>query len=141
MRARWEATALSGEGAALYPGRWNKAGERMVYLADSLALAVLETLVHLEAEATEEPYTAIELNVPDEEVAVLDDLPTLWQRDLTLTREMGSRWLLAGQALALRVPSVIVPDGGNVLLNPAHAAAGRVEEPRRLTFRWDDRLY
>jgi len=48
VHARWAGSTLSGEGASLYPGRWNRAGELVVYLASSLALAVLETRVHLE---------------------------------------------------------------------------------------------
>lgn len=141
MHARWQAAAPSGEGAALFPGRWNKPGERMVYLADSLALAALETLVHLEAHGTDGAYIAFELTLPGEAVERVDNLPTDWQHDLTLTRERGSRWLRAGQALAMSVPSVLVPDGANLLLNPAHAAAVRIVEVRKLEFRWDDRLF
>ncbi|HET8986562.1 MAG TPA: RES family NAD+ phosphorylase [Trueperaceae bacterium] len=141
VHARWQDTALSGDGAALYPGRWNRTGERVVYLADTLALAVLETLVHLEAVTTEEPCVAIELALPDELLQSAAPLSSGWQQDLKITRDLGSRWLSAGTALALRVPSVLVPDGANVLLNPAHRAARLVEEVRRLPFRWDDRLF
>jgi RES domain-containing protein len=141
VHARWQTTALSGEGAALYPGRWNKAGERMVYMADSLALAVLETLVHLEAEAVAQPYVAIEFQVQNAAIESLGALPAGWQRDLAATRELGSRWLHAGKTPALQVPSVLVPDGNDLLVAPARAAAGQLRELRRLDYLWDDRLF
>lgn len=93
MHARWEDTAFSGEGAALYPERWNSAGERVVYLADSPALTVLETLVHLEAPTTEEPYVAIELYLSEANVEKVGPLQEGWQTDLNLTRTTASAWL------------------------------------------------
>jgi len=140
VHARWQATALSGEGAALYPGRWNQAGLRAVYLADSLALAVLETLVHLEATDTTEPYLSIEVDVPDDTIEWPANLPAGWENDLAVTRKLGSEWLRSGKALAFRVPSALVPDGGNLLVNPAHPAMAQIRESRRLPFRYNNRL-
>lgn len=141
MHARWQSTALSGDGAAMYPGRWNKPGSRMVYVADSLALAVLETLVHLEAEATEEPYVGIELSIPDGHVTRLTDLPADWKQNMKATRDLGGRWLTTRRTLAAQVPSALVPDGTNLLLNPAHPSFGEVRELRRVEFHWDARLF
>lgn len=141
MHAGWQDTALSGEGAALYPGRWNSAGERVVYLADSLALAVLETLVHLEAPATEEPCVAIELYLPEAKVEKVGQLQEGWQTDLNHTRTVASAWLRSGRSLALEVPSAIVPAGTDIILNPAHEAAVGVKELRRVSLRWDRRLF
>ena len=140
MHTRWQTTALSGEGAALYPGRWNQAGLRAVYLADSLALAVLETLVHLEATATTEPYVAIEVDVPDEAIESPVAWPAGWENDLAVTRGIGSEWLRSGKTLALRVPTALVPDGGHLLVNPTHPDLAQIRESRQLQFRWDDRL-
>lgn len=141
MHARWQTTSLSGEGAALFPGRWNMAGERMVYMADSLALAVLETLVHLEVTATAEPYTAIEFSLPDEAIEPVHPVPAGWQHDITITRQFGSEWLRAGKSLTLRVPSAIVPAGENLLIDPTHTSASHVNVLRTLPFRWDPRLF
>ena len=111
-----------------------------MYLADSLALAVLETLVHLEATATTEPYLAIEVDVPDEAIESPVALPAGWENDLAVTRRIGSEWLRSGKTLALRVPSALVPDGGNLLVNPTHPDLAQIRESRQLQFRWDDRL-
>ncbi len=113
----------------------------MVYLADSFALAVLETLVHLQAEATEEPYVGIELSIPDGRMTRLTDLPADWEQNLTTTRDLGDRWLTTRRTLAAQVPSALVPDGTNLLLNPAHPSFGEVGELRRVEFHWDARLF
>jgi len=139
--ARWADTALSGEGASRYPGRWNRSGERMVYLSSSLALAVLEMRVQLEVTATQQPYLALEFELPAELVADAPTRPENWRQDRELTREIGSRWLQARASLALRVPSVIIPAEPNYLLNPHHPELPRVQLLRQLDFTWDERLF
>ncbi|MBI5813816.1 MAG: RES family NAD+ phosphorylase [Meiothermus silvanus] len=140
--ARWKDTALSGEGASRYPGRWNPRGQRMVYLASSLALAVLETRVHLEVTATEQPYVALEVEFPDEGVRHLTEpLPGGWRGDLELTRGLGSAWLEEGSSPVLAVPSVIIPVESIYLLNPLHPKAGAVRVVRSVDFEWDERLF
>ncbi len=141
VHSRWQKTALSGEGAALYPGRWNKAGERMVYLGSSLALAALETLVHLEVDATEAPFTAIELFIPDNLVMTQGNLKRTWREDLDYTRNLGSQWLKANKSLALVVPSAVIEVETNILFNPEHSSSSGIKEVQRLAFRWDDRLF
>lgn len=141
VHSRWQKTALSGEGAALYPGWWNKAGERMVYLGSSLALAALETLVHLEVDATEEPFTAIELSIPNNLVTTQENLKRTWKEDLNYTRTLGSQWLKASKSLALVVPSAVIEVETNILLNPEHPNSNQVKEVQRLAFRWDERLF
>lgn len=114
----------------------------MVYLASSLALAVLETRVHLEVTATEQPYVALEVEFPDEGVRHLAE-PLLggWRGDLELTRGLGSAWLEEGSSPVLAVPSVIVPVESIYLLNPLHPEAGAVRVVRSVDFEWDERLF
>ncbi len=90
--------------------------------------------------AASEPYVALELSLPDELVETAPELAPGWRSDLSYTRALGSDWLGKGAGLALLVPSALVAAGAIVLLNPAHAAADRVEEFRRLPFEWDERL-
>jgi RES domain-containing protein len=141
VHSRWAKTALSGEGAALYPGRWNKTGERMVYLGSSLALAALETLVHLEVDASEEPFTAIELFLPDNLVTKREHLKRTWKNDLAYTRNLGSLWLKNAESLALVVPSAVIGIETNLLLNPEHPAISELKEVQRISFEWDTRLF
>ncbi len=141
VHERWADDALSGEGARRYPGRWNRAGEPVVYLADSLALAILETRVHLEAVAIQQPYVALEYELPEGIEGPVDELPDGWRRDVERTRELGSRWLKRGSSAVLRVPSAVVPVESVYLLNPRHPNANDVELIRRLEFVWDERLF
>ena len=141
VHERWADDALSGEGARRYPGRWNRAGEPVVYLADSLALAILETRVHLEAVAIQQPYVALEYELPEGIEGPVDELPDGWRRDVERTRELGSRWLKRGSSAVIRVPSAVVPVESVYLLNPRHPNANDVELIRRLEFVWDERLF
>jgi RES domain-containing protein len=113
----------------------------MVYLGSSLALAALETLVHLEVDATEEPFTAIELFIPDNLVIMQEKLKRNWKEDLDYTRNLGSQWLKVGKSLALVVPSAVIEVETNILLNPEHPSSNGIKEVQRLAFRWDDRLF
>ncbi len=151
IHERWLHAALGGEGAALYPGRWNNKGERVVYLSSALSLAVLETRVHAQIALTEEPYWALEFSFASSLVKDLESkhdkrgsdmvLPKNWREDVTVTRELGSRWLHSGASLLLRVPSVVVPNEYNYLFNPNHAKLKSIKEVSRFRFNWDSRLF
>jgi len=140
VHARWASSALSGEGASRYPGRWNRAGEPVVYLASSLALAVLETRVHLEATHIQQPYVALEYELPGK-IERAGELPQDWREDVEYTRSLGSRWLQSGTSAVLQVPSAVVPVEPIYLLNPRHAEAENVRLLRQLKFTWDERLF
>ena len=113
----------------------------MVYLGSSLALAVLETRVHLEVAATQQPYIALEFELPSDLIDNVSTLPEGWREDREITRRIGSQWLKSNTALALRVPSVIIPAESNYLLNPLHPKAGLVRLVQRMDFTWDERLF
>lgn len=116
------------------PNRWNKRGERMLYTSSSLALAVLEILVHIERDQLPVyMWEAAEIRqewVDDSSVPLIPPNPS----------DAGSKWLgQRGGKLALAVPSVIVPEK-NYLLNPSHTdfSAVRWSLPQELLF--DPRL-
>jgi RES domain-containing protein len=126
---------LSGEGARRFGGRWNSPGRAVVYAADHPALAVLEVRVHLDLppELLPADYVLMRLSFP----ADAQTLPALPGKP----RDAGDSWLAETRSPVLRVPSVLVPDASNLLLNPAHpgAAGARVEaiDP----FAFDPRLW
>ncbi len=136
---------LDGEGARQAGGRWNSEGIPVVYASTTLALAALEYLVHIEIADAPGDLMAMEIQVPDdapvEEIAVAD-LPRGWNREKgnPACVEIGDRWVAEGRALALRVPSAIVPEEVNCLLNPAHPDADRVEVIQVREFAFDPRL-
>ena len=123
--------SLAGDGGMRVSGRWHTRGRRVVYCGESPAAALLEVLVHFEIDIRDLPtrYRLLKLHAPDDlvvEDVASADLPTDWLERADLTRATGDRWLQAGRSALLRVPSAVVPETFNVLLNPGHEHARRV---------------
>lgn len=119
-------SAMTGEGARLYGGRWNSPGVAMVYAAQSLSLAMLELLVHLEAEIVlRGHWRYLELAVAPEAIRTCESWVEV-PADYTVlpvpssTRAIGDRWVAEAVSVGLSVPSAITPGERNLLLNPAH---------------------
>lgn len=131
--------ALDGEGARLWGGRWNSAGRAMVYTAATPSLAVLEVLVHLDlpADLLPDDLRLLSIELPDD--APIHLLDTDLADDSACLAE-GDAFLDAGDALALRVRSVVVPQEWNMLLNARHADMGRVKIVANEPFQLDPRL-
>ncbi|MGD0506690.1 MAG: RES family NAD+ phosphorylase [Terriglobales bacterium] len=139
------ASAFSGEGARLYGGRWNSQGVRMIYTSPSLALAAVETFVHLEPNLQPDDLVSIEANLPDDAAAEhldLQSLPRKWYelRDDSL-RIFGDRWIRAGTTIALHVPSAAIRGEWNVLLNPAHPDFRTLKIEKPNAFEFDLRMF
>jgi RES domain-containing protein len=132
---------LSGEGAARVGGRWNSPGRPLVYASESLALCLAECLVHVTGRLPTN-YVAFKISFLDNEAEELS-LKTLkagWERDIAQTRAVGDRWLAEARSLALIVPSVVLPESRNILLNPQHSAASRMRVISQKPFTFDPRL-
>ena len=121
---------LDGEGGRLYSARWHTAGSPVVYLAASPAGALIEVLVHLEIKETTAPpsYTLYRVHVPDNLRIPSLRVPKgkTWKDDYGITRRLGDTWLKSQRSALARVPSAIVPDSYNYLLNPLHKDAHRI---------------
>lgn len=135
------ANDLSGIGAALHPGRWNRTGERIVYCAESLALAALETAAYVDASGLPLNRFVVEVDVPDViwksrkrlELKVLDPAWSAVPAGMA-SIELGSRWITQNQSALLLVPSIIVPEECAVLTNPAHVDARKIIATTRRRF-------
>lgn len=127
---------LSGAGARTFGGRWNTPGEAVVYLADHPALAALEVRVHLDLppDLLPDDYVLMRVDLPDEPPT---EIPTIPED----TKAAGDSWIAAGQTAVLRVPSIIVPEASNFLLNPAHPAAALSRIVSVVQFSFDRRLW
>ncbi len=126
---RRAATAFDGEGARLHGGRFTSPGRAAVYVAASTSLAILETLVH--APSTLVPrIVVIPVEFDSSYVANVEAaaLPHDWRRHPAPAslRGVGDDWLDAGRSAVLRVPSAIVPEESNFLLNPGHPDFARI---------------
>lgn len=138
-------STLDGHGGLLASARWHTQGRSIVYLAESPAGALLEALVHLELTPDSYPahYSLLKAEAPDEiSVRTLGaaELTGDWTRDVILTRTLGDEWLASHSTALLRVPSAIVPETFNVLLNPEHPDAGRLQVLWHEQYPWDARL-
>ena len=123
--------SLAGDGALRTPGRWHSRGRRVVHCAQNPAAALLEILVHFEIDIQDLPvrYRLLKIQAPDDvpvEHVSADQLPSDWPEKTDVTRALGDGWLGRGSAALLTVPSAIVPETFNVLLNPAHHDAMRI---------------
>lgn len=123
--------SLAGDGGMRASGRWHTRGHRIVYCSESPAAALLEILVHFEIDVRDLPakYRLLKLHAPDDlliEHVNVADLPADWIERTDLTRTIGDRWLHAARSPLLRIPSAVVPETSNVLLNPVHPDAGGV---------------
>ena len=126
---------LDGAGGLRAAGRWHTRGARIVYCAQNPASALLEILVHAEIAIEDIPvaFRWLEIDAPDS-VAVETVDPGLlgpaWRSQPAATRRLGDHWLAASRSALLRVPSAIVPETWNVLINPLHPGAARIRVAR-----------
>jgi len=122
---------LSGEGGRLAPARWNSGGDPVVYLAACPPGALIEILVHLEIKERTAPmsYTLFQISTPLEMRIVTLAAPEgeAWKTDETSTRSAGDAWLKSNASALAQVPSAILPETFNYLLNPLHPDAARVK--------------
>ena len=137
--------AFDGEGARLAGGRWNRRGTAVVYASETLSLAALELLAHVDPALAPEDLVAIPAEIPDS-VALTridpSDLPRSWRRapaPESLAR-VGTDWVTAGTTAVLCVPSALVPRERNVLLNPRHADFAKIRIGAAEPFSFDPRL-
>jgi RES domain-containing protein len=137
------ANDLSGAGARLYGGRWNSEGRAMVYLASSRSLAVLEALVHLPPTNVPDEFCMVAIEAPDDFAAINEKLlPKNWQDhpDLDMLKQLGNAFLFEKKSLLLKVPSAIVNEEYNYLLNPLQAGASKLKVKNIQPFNFDNRL-
>lgn len=138
---------LGGKGAEITGGRWNRPGMPMVYSASNIALAALETVVHLNAGTLPLNRVLVRIDIPDDvwlartngDIGLLavgwDVLPAG-----KVSLDIGDGWLRSNVAALLEVPSAIVPEETNVLVNPRHPDAAKISAVKLRRWTYDGRL-
>jgi RES domain-containing protein len=134
-----------GEGARQYGGRWNLPGTAIVYTSSTRALAVLEQLVHTDSDIPPINQIILSADIPDRLVIEEVDegeLPPNWRDYPTpeTVQAIGTAWVRKGQTAILSVPSVIISEERNYLLNPAHPDFPKIRWSRPIPFQVDPRL-
>lgn len=143
----YQAVDLLGGGAAAVGGRWNHKGTAVVYASPTIALACLETLAHLGHDIAARNRFLIEIAIPD----------PIWRRRREIDRttlaptwlaeppgrhsmDIGTAWVAAGDSAVLMVPSVLIHEEFNLLINPQHPDAAGIEARVVRQFVYDPRL-
>ncbi|MEN9284436.1 MAG: hypothetical protein RLZZ179_1929 [Verrucomicrobiota bacterium] len=144
VKEKHAATAFDGKGAWLYGGRWNSPGTSVVYASGSQALAVLESLVHLNPPVIFR-YVAFRMEFPASMVETMptDALPQGWTEEPPppSTKDVGDRWVREARSAVLRLPSVIIQPEPNYLLNPNHPGFRNIRIGKPVPFAFDPRLF
>jgi RES domain-containing protein len=144
VKEKHVAAAFSGQGAAKFAGRWNSRGVAVVYTSATRSLAVLETLVHLNPPVIFN-YRIIRIEFDDDlvETPKAAILPSDWKTEPPplSTRKLGDDWVRSFRSPILAVPSAIIPEETNYLLNPAHPNFKEIAIGKPTPFALDPRLY
>lgn len=140
------ANLLDGEGARRAGGRWNFPGTPVVYTSESIALAAMEVFVHMGAGYIPRDHAIISIEIPEALVKrayIPNPLPERWDAkpESTLARNVGDAWLRERKTLLMRVPSVLVGEEFNYLINPAHRDIRKLTASILRGFQFDPRLF
>jgi RES domain-containing protein len=138
--------AFDGEGARRYGSRWTPRGVPAAFTSATLSLAALERFVHMDADLEPADLVAIAVDLDDDvpiETVEVGSLPADWRAfppPPALTR-IGEEWFRASRTAVLSVPSVVIPQERNFVLNPAHAAFSKLAIGRPEPFSFDPRMW
>jgi len=138
--------SLDGVGGLYVSGRWHTKGHPVVYCTLNPATALLETLVHIEIDSEDRPerFQVLRIEGPESlsiEKVQADSLSPNWAEDMNATQAIGDRWLSEKRSLLLQVPSVLVPETWNVLVNPQHVEVNLLKIIAMYEHPFDSRLF
>ncbi len=143
----YEADDLTGAGAKATGGRWNPRGAAVVYASGSVALACLETMVHLDAGGLPFNRFLVAVEIDDDVWSsarreTADSLKLGWDAEPAgrVSLAFGADWVRSAASAVLIVPSAIVPEEANILLNPTHPDAARLTARKVRRWLYDPRL-
>lgn len=133
-REKYLEYTLEGIGASMQKGyRWNSLNTRLVYTAESRALATLEVAVHLDInEDLPVDRFFVEIEIPDDLLILevySEDLPNEWDAKppIKLTQMIGDDFVWGNEAAVLKVPNSIIPQEYNYLINPIHPDSQKIK--------------
>ena len=132
-------------GTTQFGGRWNPVGSPALYSSTSISLCALENLTHL-GPAPLPPLVLVAVDIPDSTLIYVprrEDLPAGWDTlPISSTAQtFGGVWIAALTGLAMKIPSVVIPEEDNVVLNARHAAYNLVRLSVAREFSFDKRLF
>lgn len=142
-KTKYLSSAWDGEGAKRSGGRWNSIGVPVVYTSATRSLALVEVLVHLPSGILP-AYSAVPIEFGESLVTSIEPalLPANWKDHPppAETKAIGDRWVTDARSALLRVPSAVVPNEVNYVLNPSHPDFDQVRIGTPIPFPFDSRL-
>ncbi len=128
------------------PARWNSKGKLVIYTAENRSLACLENLVHRSGLGNNELYKILVISIPDDikiSEVTQKQLPQKWREysNYSLCQKIGDQWVDNLSSCILKVPSSIIPQEYNFLINTLHKEFGRIKIETQEDFNFDRRLY
>lgn len=127
------------------PARWNSRDVKMIYTAESRALACLENIVHRNSKGLQRNFRVLQISIPDsiliEEIKEAD-MGKDWKEfyKMPLTQSLGDKWIQDGKSAVLKVPSAVVAGDSNYLLNPSHKDYPSIKLLSTQPFEFDERI-
>ncbi len=141
-----EHSALDGVGGLYGPGRWHKKGNLVIYTSEHASLAAWEKIVHVTSfENLPENLLLVKIELPDgiEIQSVPEKVLVKGWNHFPFAREtvdFGTSFLQKKEHLALKVPTVIIPDEFNIILNPLHPNIRDCKVVSTVPFVFDQRV-
>lgn len=135
---------LSGNGARLYGSRWNTKGVPMLFTAEHISLAALEMLVHLQFAEIPDSFHLLYIELPEEDPKLeitSSKLKANWKTDEAYTAFMGDEFLRQKNALSLKVPSAVISEEHNYIINPLHRDFFKIRIIKSKPFTLDKRFF
>jgi RES domain-containing protein len=134
---------ISGEGAKQWGGRWNSPGLAVVYTSCSISLSLLELLIYQSSYEEILINQLMRIEIPDTTTQTLSpgSLKLNWQHDIDYCRFIGNEFLQNNKSLVLKVPSAVIPEEYNILINPAHHTFKKCTLLSSGIFEFDTRLF
>lgn len=135
---------ISGTGAKLFGGRWNSKGQSLLYTAEHRSLSALEVLVHLNKNELPNDLKLLTLEIPEDSYKIIElkNFKSIQKKrnNQRIFQEIGDKWILENESLCLKVPSVVINEEFNILLNPNHELFEKVKIENVKDFYFDKRL-
>ncbi len=137
------ANDISGLGAAIYGGRWNKKGTPVLYTGENKEIALLETIVHIPPMLVPD-LVILTIEIPDDSIKEIElsYLPKNWVNypAPTILSEIAENWVQKEETIALKVPCCIIHSSHNFILNCNHPDYKRIKISHHQNFYFDTRL-
>ena len=135
--------SLTASGAS---NRWNKKDEFVIYTSSSRSLSTLELIVHRSGINIKHPYKLLVISIKDKtqiKEVNIENLPANWKtiEAYIELQEIGSQWYNSNETLILKVPSVIITQEFNYIINTKHPLFKKnIVLKSKEEFNWDKRL-